>query len=276
MDNEIKYIPVQAQYDILASPGFVLTHWEQDLITSDALAVYLILSRWTSKVTKYSLNAQRISDECPLSKRSVQNAIKCLKHTKLLKVKKLQSGYLVYSLSNISQNADSALCSRSQSAKSAFSSCTRVLTSTLDTSRISSGIKKEKKLDKKNKKVISSSKQPELSKSFIQWWKSYNKKINKQNCIQLWKKLTPIEIEMVRKHTSWYVKKNWCKKEGSQYLKNPDRYLKEQVWRDIIPDKKKFIPIKDRVQDPRALDEIKARKKEQEARRKKRRKKDRG
>ena len=69
-----------------------------------------------------------------------------------------------------------------------------------------------------------------IYKSFIDWWKLYDKKVGKDKTLHFWlKKLDQSLVEDIMNHTKRYVKAT-----DKQYRKNPYTYLYNSSWEDEI------------------------------------------
>ena len=69
-----------------------------------------------------------------------------------------------------------------------------------------------------------------IYKSFIDWWKLYDKKIGKDKALKFWtKKLDQSLVDDIMNHTKRYVKAT-----DKQFRKNPYTYLFNSSWEDEI------------------------------------------
>lgn len=69
-----------------------------------------------------------------------------------------------------------------------------------------------------------------IYKSFIDWWKLYDKKVGKDKALKFWtKKLDQSLVDDIMNHTKRYVKAT-----DKQYRKNPYTYLYNSSWEDEI------------------------------------------
>ena len=69
-----------------------------------------------------------------------------------------------------------------------------------------------------------------IYKSFIDWWKLYDKKVGKDKALKFWtKKLNQSLVDDIMNHTKRYVKAT-----DKQYRKNPYTYLFNSSWEDEI------------------------------------------
>ena len=69
-----------------------------------------------------------------------------------------------------------------------------------------------------------------IYKSFIDWWKLYDKKVGKDKALKFWtKKLDQSLVDDIMNHTKRYVKAT-----DKQYRKNPYTYLFNSSWEDEI------------------------------------------
>ena len=69
-----------------------------------------------------------------------------------------------------------------------------------------------------------------IYKSFIDWWKLYNKKVGKDKALKFWtKKLNQSLVDDIMNHTKRYVKAT-----DKQFRKNPYTYLFNSSWEDEI------------------------------------------
>ena len=69
-----------------------------------------------------------------------------------------------------------------------------------------------------------------IYKSFIDWWKLYDKKVGKDKALKFWlKSLNQSLVEDIMNHTKRYVKST-----DKQYRKNPHTYLYNSSWEDEI------------------------------------------
>ena len=69
-----------------------------------------------------------------------------------------------------------------------------------------------------------------IYKSFIDWWKLYDKKVGKDKTLKFWtKKLDQSLVDDIMNHTKRYVKAT-----DKQYRKNPYTYLFNSSWEDEI------------------------------------------
>ena len=77
-----------------------------------------------------------------------------------------------------------------------------------------------------------------IYKSFIDWWKLYDKKVGKDKTLHFWlKKLDQSLVEDIMNHTKRYVKAT-----DKQYRKNPYTYLYNSSWEDeIISEEEEII-----------------------------------
>lgn len=90
-------------------------------------------------------------------------------------------------------------------------------------------VDREKELDTNNKKEI----------LFEEWWNVYNVKGRGSKSVakKLFIKLTLQDIELVKKHTDYYVKNT-----EQKYRKNGDRYLRERIFECEIENKQDTKP----------------------------------
>ena len=69
-----------------------------------------------------------------------------------------------------------------------------------------------------------------IYKSFIDWWKLYDKKVGKDKALKFWtKKLDQSLVDDIMNHTERYVKAT-----DKQFRKNPYTYLFNSSWEDEI------------------------------------------
>ena len=69
-----------------------------------------------------------------------------------------------------------------------------------------------------------------IYKSFIDWWKLYDKKVGKDKALKFWtKKLDESLVDEIMDHTKRYVKST-----DKQFRKNPYTYLFNATWEDEI------------------------------------------
>ena len=69
-----------------------------------------------------------------------------------------------------------------------------------------------------------------IYKSFIDWWKLYDKKVGKDKALKFWlKKLNQSLVDEIMSHTERYVKAT-----EKQFRKNPYTYLFNSSWEDEI------------------------------------------
>ena len=69
-----------------------------------------------------------------------------------------------------------------------------------------------------------------IYKSFIDWWKLYDKKVGKDKALKFWtKKLNQSLVDDIMNHTKRYVKAT-----DKQFRKNPYTYLFNSSWEDEI------------------------------------------
>ena len=69
-----------------------------------------------------------------------------------------------------------------------------------------------------------------IYKSFIDWWKLYDKKVGKDKALKFWtKKLDESLVDEIMDHTKRYVKST-----DKQFRKNPYTYLFNTTWEDEI------------------------------------------
>lgn len=66
--------------------------------------------------------------------------------------------------------------------------------------------------------------------SFQNWWKLYDKEVNKFSCERLWAKMTEDQRQKALSHTPKYVDSTPDK----SYRKNPETYLQNESWNDEI------------------------------------------
>lgn len=64
--------------------------------------------------------------------------------------------------------------------------------------------------------------------SFEQFWKKYNKKINKIRCIPLWNKLT--KNEQLKAYLGIDIYDRFLRKEGFRTKLDPENYLRNRTW----------------------------------------------
>ena len=83
-----------------------------------------------------------------------------------------------------------------------------------------------------------------IYKSFIDWWKLYDKKIGKTKALHFWiKKLDQSLVDDIMTHTKRYVKAT-----DKQYRKNPHTYLFNNSWEDEIMNEQEEIVINPEVE----------------------------
>ena len=66
--------------------------------------------------------------------------------------------------------------------------------------------------------------------SFEIFWNLYNKKVNPKLCKSMWKKIDPELHQFIFNHVREYVKN----KPDKQFRKDPERYLKYEMWQSEI------------------------------------------
>ena len=98
-------------------------------------------------------------------------------------------------------------------------------------------IKDAIRLLEKNGYIIQPPNNSEIIPSdFLQWWKVYNKQINRSKCLKLWLKLTEKEKQDCITNTPAYVEST----NDKQFRKNPETFLRNKSFYDevIIRDNK--------------------------------------
>ena len=78
-----------------------------------------------------------------------------------------------------------------------------------------------------------------IHKSFIDWWKLYDKKVGKDKALKFWtKKLDQSLVDDIMNHTKRYVKAT-----DKLYRKNPFTYLFNSTWEDEIINEEEELTI---------------------------------
>jgi hypothetical protein len=111
------------------------------------------------------------------------------------------------------------------------------------------GFKEPLQLIIKNK--VLSNKHKELTNAialdFDLFWNIYNKKIDKEKCLKVWRKIRIEEIPFILEKAKLYVKSNT----DIQYRKNPLTWLNGKCWNDEIsaPEEKIIYAFHNRIID---------------------------
>lgn len=90
-----------------------------------------------------------------------------------------------------------------------------------------------------------------IPQDFLQWWKMYDKQINRKKCLNLWLKLTEKERKDCIANTPLYVAST---SDNKQFRKNPETFLRNKSFYDevIIRDSKEQ-QRKQRIDESAAL-----------------------
>jgi hypothetical protein len=91
-------------------------------------------------------------------------------------------------------------------------------------------VHKRTSTDTHSKTVNNNIDKQETIKAFDEWWNLYDKKINKQDCLKVWNKLTDEERQLLNIHTKKYIQA----KADKQYRLNPYNYLNKKAFNDEI------------------------------------------
>lgn len=111
---------------------------------------------------------------------------------------------------------------------------------------------KNVKKDNKEKKENNNKNTLVCDEQFESFWQMYDKKVDRENCIKKWIKISGTEKELIFKNLPAYINSTSEKK----YRKNPLTWLNGKCWNDDIIDKKTENKSNEVVKDDMDTSEI--------------------